>query len=95
MIKLLKSNSLISSLLTGFIFVQVVGVGLFSLIDAIFNNGKPILLSWTLNRFWSDRTGESEGLLIYIPILLIFYAVIGVAIQVIYSWHTKTFIRRK
>ncbi len=95
MIKLLKSNSLISSLLTGFIFVQVVGVGLFSLIDAIFNNGKPILLSWTLNRFWSDRTGESEGLLIYIPILLIFYAFIGVTIKFIYSWHTKTFIRRK
>ena len=95
MIKLLKSNSLISSLLTGFIFVQVVGVGLFSLIDAIFNNGKPILLSWTLNRFWSDRTGESEGLLIYIPILLIFYAFIGVTIKFIYSWHTKTSIRRK
>ena len=95
MIKLLKSNSVISSLLTGFIFVQVVGVGLFSLIDAIFNNGKPILLSWTLNRFWSDRTGESEGFLIYIPILLIFYAFIGVAIKFIYSWHTKTFIRRK
>ena len=95
MIKLLKSNSVISSLLTGFIFVQVVGVGLFSLIDAIFNNGKPILLSWTLNRFWSDRTGESEGLLIYIPILLIFYAFIGVTIKFIYSWHTKTFIRRK
>ena len=95
MIKLLKSNSLISALLTGFIFVQVVGVGLFSLIDAIFNNGKPILLSWTLNRFWSDRTGESEGLLIYIPILLIFYAFIGVTIKFIYSWHTKTFIRRK
>ena len=95
MIKLLKSNSVISSLLTGFIFVQVVGVGLFSLIDAIFNNGKPILLSWTLNRFWSDSTGESEGLIIYIPILLIFYAFYGVAIQVIYSWHTKTFIRRK
>tara|TARA_B100000131_G_C17787692_1_gene479987 strand:- start:78 stop:365 length:288 start_codon:yes stop_codon:yes gene_type:complete len=95
MIKLLKSNSLISSLLTGFIFVQVVGVGLFSLIDAIFNNGKPILLNWTLNRFWSDRTGESEGLLIYIPILLIFYAFIGVTIKFIYSWHTKTFIRRK
>ena len=95
MIKLLKSNSLISALLTGFIFVQVVGVGLFSLIDAIFNNGKPILLSWTLNRFWSDRTGESEGLLIYIPILLIFYAFIGVTIKFIYSWHTKTFMRRK
>ena len=95
MIKLLKSNSLISALLTGFIFVQVVGVGLFSLIDAIFNNGKPILLSWTLNRFWSDRTGESEGLLIYIPILLIFYAFIGGAIKFIYFWHTKTFIRRK
>ena len=95
MIKLLKSNSLISSLLTGFIFVQVVGVGLFSLIDAIFNNGKPILLSWTLNRFWSDRTGESEGLLIYIPILLIFYAFIGVIIKFINSWHKKTFIRRK
>ena len=95
MIKLLKSNSVISSLLTGFIFVQVVGVGLFSLIDAIFNNGKPILLSWTLNRFWTDRTGEGEGLLIYIPILLIFYAFIGVTIKFIYSWHTKTFIRRK
>ena len=95
MIKLLKSNSLISALLTGFIFVQVVGVGLFSLIDAIFNNGKPILLGWTLNRFWSDRTGESEGLLIYIPILLIFYAFIGVTIKFIYSWHTKTFMRRK
>ena len=95
MIKLLKSNSLISSLLTGFIFVQVVGVGLFSIIDAIFNDGKPILLSWTLNRFWSDRTGESEGLLIYIPILLIFYAFIGVTIKFIYSWHTKTFMRRK
>ena len=95
MIKLLKSNSLISALLTGFIFVQVVGVGLFSLIDAIFNNGKPILLSWTLNRFWTDRTGESEGLLIYIPILLIFYVVIGVTIQAIYSWHSKTFMRRK
>ena len=93
MIKLLKSNSVISSLLTGFIFVQVVGVGLFSLIDAVFNNGKPILLSWTLNRFWTDRTGEE--LLIYIPILLIFYVVIGVTIQVIYSWHTKTFMRRK
>ena len=93
MIKLLKSNSVISSLLTGFIFVQVVGVGLFSLIDAVFNNGKPILLSWTLNRFWTDRTGE--GLLIYIPILLIFYVVIGVTIQVIYSWHTKTFMSRK
>ena len=95
MIKLLKSNSVISSLLTGFIFVQVVGVGLFSLIDAVFNNGKPILLSWTLNRFWTDRTGESEGLLIYIPILLIFYVVIGVTIQAIYSWHSKTFMRRK
>ena len=43
--KLLKSNSLISALLSGFIFVQVIGLGLFFLIDAIFNNGKPTLLN--------------------------------------------------
>ena len=91
--KFLKSNSLISALLSGFIFVQVVGLGLFSIIDVIFNNGKPILLSWTLNRFWSDRTGE--GWLIYIPILLILYAIIGARIKFIYFWHEETFMRRK
>tara|TARA_A100001015_G_scaffold103165_1_gene114519 strand:- start:419 stop:700 length:282 start_codon:yes stop_codon:yes gene_type:complete len=91
--KFLKSNSLISALLSGFIFVQVVGLGLFSIIDVIFNNGKPILLSWTLNRFWSDRTGE--GWLIYIPILLILYAIIGAIIKFIYFWHEETFMRRK
>ena len=91
--KLSESNSLISALLSGFIFVQVVGLGLFFLIDAIFNNGKPTLLNWTLNRFWSDRTGE--GWLIYIPILLIIYAIIGAMIKFIYFWHKETFIKRK
>ena len=95
MIKLLKSGGFISALLTGFIFVQVIGVGLFFLIDAIFNNGKPILLSWTLNRFWTDRTSEGEGWLIFFPILIISYTFIGFLIQLLYSWHRENFIRRK
>ena len=43
--KLLKSDSFISAVLTGFLFVQVVGVGLFALIDEIINYGEPRFLS--------------------------------------------------
>ena len=91
--KLSESNSLISALLSGFIFVQVIGLGLFFFIDTIFNNGKSMLLNWTLNRFWNDRNGERW--LIYIPILLIIYAIIGFIIKFIYFWHKETFIKRK
>ena len=91
--KLLESNSLISALLSGFIFVQVIGLGLFFFIDTIFNNGKSMLLNSTLNRFWNDRNGERW--LIYIPILLIIYAIIGAIIKFIYFWHKETFIKRK
>ena len=90
--KLLESKSVFSSLLVGFIFVQIVGLGLFFLIDSIFNNATPTLINFTLNQFWSDR---GEGWLIVAPIYLIGYTVIGVIIKAVYFWHTKTFKRRK
>ena len=91
--KLLKSNSFISSLLTGFLFVQIVGVGLFALIDEITNYGEPRLLRWTFSVFWNDRTGE--GMVFYIPILIILYAFIGFVIKGFLSWHGENFIRKK
>jgi len=91
--KLLKSNSFISSLLTGFLFVQIVGVGLFALIDEITNYGEPRLLRWTFSVFWNDRTGE--GMVFYIPILIIMYAFIGFVIKGFLSWHGENFIRKK
>jgi len=91
--KLLKSNSFISSLLTGFLFVQIVGVGLFALIDEITNYGEPRLLRWTFSVFWNDRTGE--GMVFYIPILIIMYAFIGFVIKGFLSWHGENFMRRK
>jgi len=91
--KLLKSNSFISSLLTGFLFVQIVGVGLFALIDEITNYGEPRLLRWTFSVFWNDRTGE--GMVFYIPILITMYAFIGFVIKGFLSWHGENFMRRK
>ena len=91
--KLLKSNSFTSSLLTGFLFVQIVGVGLFALIDEITNYGEPRLLRWTFSVFWNDRTGE--GMVFYIPILIIMYAFIGFVIKGFLSWHGENFIRKK
>ena len=91
--KLLKSNSFISSLLTGFLFVQIVGVGLFALIDEITNYGEPRLLRWTFSVFWNDRTGE--GMVFYIPILIIMYAFIGFVIKGFLSWHGENFIKKK
>ena len=91
--KLLKSNSFISSLLTGFLFVQIVGVGLFALIDVFTNYGEPRLLRWTFSVFWNDRTGE--GMVFYIPILIIMYAFIGFVIKGFLSWHGENFIRKK
>ena len=91
--KLLKSNSFISSLLTGFLFVQIVGVGLFALIDEITNYGEPRLLRWTFSVFWNDRTGE--GMVFYIPILIFMYAFIGFVIKGFLSWHGENFMRRK
>jgi len=91
--KLLKSDGFISTVLTGFLFVQVVGLGLFALIDEITNYGEPRLLRWTFSVFWNDRTGE--GMVFYIPILIIMYAVIGAVIKGLLSWHSENFIRRK
>ena len=89
--KLLESKSFFSSLLVGFIFVQIIGLGLFFLIDSIFNNATPTLINFTLNQFWSDR---GEGWLIMAPIYLIGYAVIGVIIKFIYSWFNKNFEKK-
>jgi hypothetical protein len=90
--KLLKSDGFISAVLTGFLFVQIVGLGLFFLIDAIFNNATPTLINWTLEVFWSDR---GEGWLIFAPIIIIAYAFIGGAIKFLYSWHSENFMRNK
>ena len=91
--KLLKSDGFISAVLTGFLFVQVVGLGLFALIDEITNYGEPRLLRWTFSVFWNDRTGE--GMVFYIPILIIMYAFIGFVIKGFLSWHSANFMRRK
>ena len=89
--KLLESKSFFSSLLVGFIFVQIVGLGLFFLIDSIFNNATPTLINYTLNQFWSDR---GEGWLITAPIYLIGYTVIGVIIKLFYFWFNKNFEKK-
>ena len=91
--KLLKSDGFISAVLTGFLFVQVVGLGLFALIDEITNYGEPRLLRWTFSVFWNDRTGE--GMVFYIPILIIMYAFIGFVIKGFLSWYGENFMRRK
>ena len=91
--KLLKSDGFISTILTGFLFVQVVGVGLFAVIDEIVNYGEPTLVRWTFNTFWSDRTGA--GMVFYIPILIFMYAFIGFVIKGFLSWHSANFMRRK
>ena len=91
--KLLKSDGFISAILTGFLFVQVVGVGLFAVIDEIVNYGEPTLVRWTFSVFWNDRSGA--GIVFYTPVIIFMYAIIGFVIKGFLSWHSANFMRRK